>query len=434
MRLARTRKLRLAVGEEGVLIFAGAEERRFDWPDEAVADPVEDVVGEIRALIGGPGRARASVVLLPPLVDVRRVELPALRSREVTAVLENHASRYFPRRLTDVATGWVPLKDEGDGTVVMAAAAEAEPVSLLLDALEREGHMVVGPVPAHVAWVRAAKREASFRGEVGGSVCVGGGRGWVILELRRDRLVRTTWFAPKDLSVLADRLRGEMRNGASVVVVGEGASADDLSDALRVGTPREPIRLLEDPVRLAARFAASSRRLTVLPHHVRERRAGRRRRAQIVRFVAAGLLLLIAAGLNSWRLSRELMEVRASRARHAAEVQRILAIRDEIAAVDRWLKDARQHVAGSVEWSEWLIRVAEALPAGTHLDRIAGRSGELEISGSAPSSADVLSAIQAVPGVIAVDLTRPVRRVQGLAGSSEDQFSFVVRLPEPSVP
>lgn len=434
MRLARTRQVRLAVGEEGVRIFEGDEEGRFDWPDEDAPDSGEHVIGEIRALIGGSGRARASVVLLPPLVDVRRVELPALRSPEVTAVLENHTSRYFPRRLTDVATGWVPLKDDGDGRLVLAAAAEAEPVSLLLDALEREGHTVSGPVPAHVGWVRAAKREASFRGEVGGSVCVESGRGWVILELRRDRLVRTTWFAPKDLPVLADRLCGEMRNGAPVVVVGEGASAEELSDALRVGTPREPIRLLEDPVRLAGRFAASSRRLTVLPRHVRERRAKRRRRAQVARFVAAGLLLLIAAGLDSWRLSRELTEVRASRARHAAEVQRILSIRDEIAAVDRWLEDARQHVVGSVDWSGWLVSVAEALPAGAHLDRIAGRSGELEISGSAPSSADVLSAIQAVPGVIAVDLPRPVRRVQGPAGSSEDQFSFVARLSEPSVP
>lgn len=156
--------------------------------------------------------------------------------------------------------------------------------------------------------------------------------------------------------------------------------------------------------------------------------------AEVARFVVAGLVVVSAAGLHTLGMSRDLTEVRAERAAHAAEVERLLAIQDRVSTVDAWFTDAREHVRAGGGWSEWLTRIVGALPAGTRLDQIVGRTGELEIVGTTGRSSDVLTALQALPGVIAVDLPRPVRRVEGPAGTPRDQFSFVVRIDVASVP
>lgn len=434
MKLGRTHPVCFAVGQDGVRVLRGEEEARFPWPAEDAPESVEQIIQEVRACLDDPGRARVSVLLLPPFVDVRRVTLPPLRPREITAVLENHGSRYFPRPMAEAATGWMPLESAGDDTAVLAAAAEQAPLAFLLEALSRLGHPVVNPVPAHAAWLLAAKRKTPFRADAESSVCIDIGQGALILGVRHGRLVSTTTFAREGLPGLIDRLRTGLRNGGAVVILGDGALADDVADDLRVGTPSEPVRIDEDPVRTAASFAEVCDGPVVLPREVRERHARRWRRAEVARFVTAGLLLLVAAGLDSWRLSRELRHLRGLRTDHAAEVEAALGMRERIGAVDDWLTDTREHVQADVRWGEWLARIVEALPASAEIDQVAGRAGELEISGSASSSADVLGAIQAVPGVIAVDLVRPVRRVQGATGLAEDQFSLVVRLTRESRP
>lgn len=432
MKLARGREVSVCVGPDGLHVFGPDEETAFRWPAPG-ADFEHRFAEELRSALDGIGRARVSVILLPPFVDVKRLELPPLRSREITAVLDNHASRYFPRRITRVATGWSPLK-EGSGGDILAAAADEEPLTLLLDILQSEGHSVRDPVPAHMAWARAAMREGSVPAKVQVSVCIEMDCGWTILGLRAGRVVSSTTFPPESVPLVAERLRAVLNEGGSVVVVGEGTSIDGLADALCAGTPREPVRLAEDPVRLASRFAASCRGPTVLPRHLRERRVRSRRKAEGLRLVAAGLLLLIAVGLDTWRLSGDLTVIRARRAAHSAEVEQILGMQDRISELDTWFAETLEHAETAIPWSQWLARVVGALPAGTRLDQIIARPGELEIVGSGANSAAVLGAVEVLPGIVAVDVARPVRRVQGPAGLPEEQFALVVRIDGESLP
>ena len=434
MRLGRTRPVCFALGEDDLRIFHGEEETHFQWPTADSPEAVDLLVQEVRPCLDGPRRPRVSLLLLPPLVDVRRVILPALKPREITAVLENHGSRYFPRPMAEAAIGWMALENGAEERVVLAAAADEAPLALLLEALRRAGHPVVRPVPAHTAWLLAAKRKADFRAHAEGSICIDLGHAVLSLGVRHGRVVSTPTFAREGLPGLIDRLRTQLRNGEPVVILGDGALADHLADDLRVGTPSEQMRIDDDPVRIAARFSDGCSEPVVLPARIRDQRATRRRRAEIGRWLTAGVLLLAAAGVDSWRLSRDLRDVRAMRADHADEVEEVLLVRDRIGAVDDWVDAAHAHLQDEVDWDLWLVAIIGALPPGAQLDQIAGREDEVEISGSAPSAADVLAAVRAVPGVVAVDPLQPVRRVRGPADSAEDQFSLAVRLSRESLP
>jgi hypothetical protein len=127
-------------------------------------------------------------------------------------------------------------------------------------------------------------------------------------------------------------------------------------------------------------------------------------------------------------MARDLGAIREERAAHADEVEELLGLRDRLGKIDDWIVGARQQAAIAASWSVPITRLAHALPDGVQLDRVAGRASAIEITGSAPSAGDVLAAVQPLPGVASVELSGPIRRVGRADGSSEEQFSLIVRL------
>lgn len=150
-----------AGGRDSVQVFDLEPYRHgdADWPS------LREAFAALAVSCGGRTGV-VDVALEPPLVHVRRLMLPRLRRRELTAVLRRDAPRFFlgPAGARIVAGGYVSVSG-ADGRAgrrvspapVMAAAASATLVAAVRAAALESGWHVSTVAPAHASWFQGVR-------------------------------------------------------------------------------------------------------------------------------------------------------------------------------------------------------------------------------------------------------------------------------------
>jgi hypothetical protein len=99
-----------------------------------------------------------SISLMPPLTEVRRLDLPPLTDEDLQRLLGRNASRYFVNARTPqiVGASHPKRRPRGRSSPVVAAAASARLVASVRTAAEQSGWTVESVSPAESAWAGAA--------------------------------------------------------------------------------------------------------------------------------------------------------------------------------------------------------------------------------------------------------------------------------------
>jgi hypothetical protein len=417
-----------ARGDDGV---AGAfRSRPLDppesggWPDLAVAfAELAESVGE--------GGGHVNVALLPPLVEVRHIALPALREEELRHVLARDAARYFPGAREPQVIGFELAPGLGRRTApLLTAAAPAWLVEAIYAAAERAGWGIGRIVPAHSAWVAGAILLAPELRRGAGVLAVLGANRVEVLRLEHGRLEGCrrlpTYEDPERLSgALADVITASNGSGTKdaalprtarpTALVGtrelRAAVSDRLAAAKQVliDTSRaEP--LFDSPPAIAARFARHVGGPDLLPERVYA--AARRRARRIVALLTATALLVLAGAvaLERWGVERELAAVGAGRVEIRDAVGEAIRVREVIAALDERLAALAALETTSPRWSEVIAIVGESLPKEAHLVSFRAQGDTLFLEGVAPHAATVFEALQRSPWIAAVRASAPIQR------------------------
>lgn len=344
--------------------------RRLETPETA---DLRQVFTDLHKAAGVP-RARVHIALLPPLVDLRRVRLPPMRTEDRRRVLERDASRYF-----------VGVREEQvvaiDGA--LACAVPARLVEEIEAAVTAVGWEIGVVAPAQGAWALTLPDGRH-------AIPLGGSSGTEWIAVARGRITD----------------RGRLRT----------------SDAQSSDAPIPVANI--DPYFAAADHVVHARTLAL--HSVSRRTANRRaarRRAMIMLAAAAGCLIG-AAVLDYWGLGRELDTLRARRASIATQVSAAIRTRDSLTALSE--------VAGSIgsletrkpRWSVFFADLADDLPRDAYLSSVESRGDSVVVTGVASDAAGVLHGLEQLPGLAAVHADGPIRQDVTPDGVVREHFRF----------
>src|SRR5690349_3505206 len=174
------RALAVALSPDAIFVNAtGSAIHAYPLTASAVQPGWTDLaptLAELRRTLG-PRTAVLQVALLPPLVQLRRVELPRLTEDEARAVLSRDAHRYLldPPR-APLAAAWSRAAGKPQASW-LAIFAEADLVAAIHDAAAASGFGEARVMAAHGAWEAAARRYVpEVKAGVGRLIVAGGGQ------------------------------------------------------------------------------------------------------------------------------------------------------------------------------------------------------------------------------------------------------------------
>lgn len=411
---------------------AGAPAASAPWGE--LVDAMAVALAEARGARRGE-RDELYVAILPPLLQVRRVELRGLSDDEAQRVLQRDAASYFPGPAVARIVGVARERGTGD---LLAAAAPAALVDAVHAAAAKAGCTAAAIVPAQAAWAAAAG--VLWPACRGTCALVAPADGHVeALRVQHGRLVslRRLPAAPLDASRLASLLGADA--GAPVALVGDlpaplAASLGERGPALLA--PTAHAELAASPAALAAAFArdAAGGAPSLVPDHVRE--AGRRRamRRAAATYAAAGLLVIAAAALELSGTWRERAQVAGARAALRGRLSGVLATRDSLARVAERLGALRAAEAHAPRWSAAVATVAGALPRDAYVLSLRGEGDSVVIDGVAERAAPVFDALRRAPQVLSVHAQGSIRQEIEEGVGPMERFTLVVRLAAPVAP
>ena len=357
---------------------AAAFERAWDVDDIARRETVTAIFRALRAAATDPGVAVLHLALLPPLAEVRIVELPPLDADELRPVLAQDLLRYFPlgpaRQVVQVHAS-APRADAVTPSRAISVAEEAL-IEDLLAAAEAEGWKVGSIVAAQFAWAESARAR-----EVANSSA------WVEIRSagRSDRLL------------LSD---------SGIAAIRRGAVAADSS------APSSTLLAADDTTAmvLAASHAAFPDQDSLWPartYAMRSKLIWRRVRTLAI---ASAALLIVAIGIEWRSLKREELRVAAERAELRPAVAAALARRDSLQSLERVLGAIRGFESDSPAWLALLTSVEAALPEDASLISFRGVGDTLVLVGEAERAAPVLAALAGARALRAVRADAPIQQ------------------------
>lgn len=372
---------------------------------------------------------RIDFALLPPLVEVRWVELPPLREEELHAVLARDVRRYFPGVREPQVVAAVRART---GAPVLAAIAPAS----LLHALERaaaEGEWTMGAVtPAYAAWTAASTVLWPELRRGRGALVVAGERRTEVLQVEHGTISFVRRLPAAECQ--AEALVGALGDGsARVAVIGPpGASAPlvEFFAAHRV-TSLQPSRgeyPVDSPGALAAAFAADGPGPVFLSEGAREGVRRRTRRAVGALATLAAALLLTAGLLELWGAQRELDAVLARREAIRTAVGEVAAVREIMDGLEGRASVLAELEAMSPRWSGVVARVGGALPKDAHLSALRARGDTLALEGVARRAGGVFDGVRRIPGVTEVRADAPIRREMREGRFAGERFVLSARI------
>lgn len=323
---------------------------------------------------GGLTRARVSVALIPPLVDVRSVSLPPMREDERRRVLARDAARYFVGvRDPQVVGSQAPF----------AAAAPASLVERIEAAVAAVGWTLAAVMPAQVAWA-ASVRDGQLVA----------------------RLPHATELMRVDRGRVVERRR--LRAGESV-----------------------PAATEIDSYIAAAQHAPRCHALEVCSDARRTARGRSARRLALALSAAAVGCLLLAAGIDFWGLERELAAVQARRATLAPEVARAIRARDSVNALAATVTTLEALESATPRWSAFFADLADYLPRDAHVVAFRAMGDSVALVGIAREAAGVFQGLERMPRLAAVRADGTIRQDVGANGVVREHFGVSARWTSP---
>ena len=399
-RTASRIRLGIAIGRDVAVVRAlsgisSLGEWRLPLEGDAAPDdgwPALDAAfAQLWGILPRHARVLAWVVLLPPLVQLRRIELPRLRAAERRRVLSRDAARHFVGAREEYVADGAPIPGSD---AVLAAAVPARVADAVLRAAEQAGLQVRSIQAAPWSWAASlgrARRE---------SVC--------------------TLMAPSDRAM-------------SVVSLTRGAIADvrrlrrdDASLEAAAGMVVE----IADGATVAATFAERAQGPELLPESAMVARDAAMRRLGWKIGIAAAALVVLSAVMELASPGHQLALVRAERAALRPNVARALASRDSATLLETQLSLVSAEVEKAPRWTGVIANLTRAVPQNAWLTSFVAAGDSVALVGQAADAADVFEALRRTPGVVGIRADGPIRREMS-SGSDRmpvERFSVTVKL------
>ncbi len=404
------------------------------WPSLAAA--FSDL-----ARVVGANDDTVAVSLMPPLTEVRQIDLPPLANAELQRVLSRDASRYFVNaRAPQIVGASMPRRGRRSGgpNSVVAAAAGARLV-LTIRAAAANGKWTLAAIgPAESAWTAAAvslwpafARQTAF-------MIVAHDDRTDLLQLDSGRLagVRRFRAGATDADMIADAIGPSGRAG----ITGSLTPRRELATALAasrvtVSLPTgDQTDMADRGDLLAAYFAGSDAGPLLRTDDAMALERGRTRRTTWILGGAAAALLVASAAIELMGVHRQLDAVRAERAAFRPQLAATLVGRTTVAATYAQLAALDSIERASPQWSAVIATLSESVPDDAHLSAIRAHEDTLVIDGLAGRAKPVFDALEATEGLIDVRAASPVRRELQDNGAALEHFTIGARVTRPVKP
>jgi hypothetical protein len=401
------------------------------WP--SLVSALSDLARTIGATEG-----TLSISLMPPLTEVRRLELPPLADEDLQRLLSRNASRYFVNARTPQIVGASGAKRRARGkpSPVVAAAASARLVAMARVAAEQAGWAVESVAPAESAWAAGALAVWPAFARQNAYALIAHDDRTDLLQLEDGRLIGVRRFrgGSADASMIADAVGPTARIGVAGLVGPRRAISASLAALnVTVSSPSgEWSAAAEEPDVLAAQFAGTDVGPSLRTEGaVAADRASARKMTWIIA-AAAAAMFVVAAGIQLWGVHHQLALVRAERARLRPQLSSTLVGRTTVDATYRHLAALAAAERAAPRWSSVIASLSESVPEEAHLTAIRARSDSLIVDGLAQHAARVFDALEKTHGLIDVRAASPVRRELQEGGSTLDHFVIGARVVKPS--
>jgi Tfp pilus assembly protein PilN len=379
-----------------------------------------------------------AISLMPPLTEVRQLELPPLAETDLQRVLARDAARYFVNgRTPQIIGASAPAKRSRRGPVaVVAVAAPARLVASIRAAAASAGWTIAEIGPAESAWTGAALSMWPTFAKQNAYALIAQDDRTDLLHIDSGRLagVRRFRAGTADASMLADVLGPTARVG----IVGAAAARKDLTSALAalritVAAPTgERANAADGSDALAAQFAGSDAGPVLRTDAAIANDAVKVRRATWALAGTSAALLVLAAAVEFIGVRHQLDIVRAERAALNPQLSATLVGRTTVAATYAQLAalDSVERVAP--QWSGIIGTLGETVPDDAHLTAIRARDDSLIVDGLALRAKPVFDALESTAGLLDVRASSPVRRELQDNGRALEHFTIAARVARPS--
>lgn len=317
----------------------------------------------------------AHVSIMPPLVELKTLQMPRVGRRTLAEILERRAAHSFMSACEVCVVGVEPLAPGRRSPVRVAATCASEGlIEDLLSAADEAGWTVASIVSGYdalAAGLSQAKGRASREfvtrirhDDISESLHVVDGRACCV---RRQRGPNET--SPKDTGPAC---------GATDV-----PEADPAGDGDATSFPH-----------VAARHAEHARGPELAPSSRRRARITSGRRLGAGLLGTAALLLILAGWAEHQGVQRELAHVQTARSAIAPRVEAVLAKRDQAATFDRGLTLLTTLEASAPDWTGIIADLAERLPPDASLSWMHGLADSVRIEGTARDASSVLESLR----------------------------------------
>jgi hypothetical protein len=377
-----------------------------------------------------------AVSLMPPLTEVRRLELPPIRDDELQLILARGASKYFvgARSPQVVGASFANKKRvRGSPAQVVAAAAPARLIAGLRHAAQQAGWTVEIISPAEAAWAAAALAMWPAFAKQSAFALVAHRDRTDVLQIDDGRLVNVRRFRSGggDASMILDTVGPSARIG----LMGEPGVRRQLGSALTaLGlAPTLPVgewtNAADRPEVLAAHFAGAE-----IGPSLRSEDSVAQERAALTRMTwrlaaAAAALFVVAAGVELWGVHRQLGMVRAERETIRPQIASTMVGRTTVDAAYRHLTALASIERKSPHWSTVIGTLTDAIPEDAFLLAVRTRDDSVIVDGLAQRARRVFDALEQAHGLTSVRAAAPVRRELQEGGTEAlEHFAIAARV------
>ena len=412
-------------------------------PLAADAPSWPSLVGALSELKTTTGVERISISLMPPLAEVRGVELPPLRDDEAERVLMRSAGRYFvtarQQQIIGIVHGGRSLRTAG---TVVAAAAPARLV-VAIRAAARDAELSVDAIgPAEAAWAAATTSLWPALSDGSALAIVAHRDRTDLFRLERGRLASVRRFRSgvADVDALLDVVHtGSASARPRIAVLGAREERGALTRALAA----HGVQSLGpdargsgggDPDALAAEFAGADAGPTFRTDDARAAWSAGAWRATALVAAAAVVLAAAGAALQLWGVHRQLDIVRAERAQLAPRLSATLIGRSSVEAVTRNVMGLNAVERASPGWAHTIATLTSAVPDGAYLTAFRTRGDSIVVEGLAEQASDVFNAIEQLPQLANVRAGAPVRRELQDDLTPLERFTIIALQLPPATP
>ena len=398
----------VAIGVDSIAATWRARGRAMEWNaslahdgrDARSADVLRPAFADLRALLPSDAHATLAIAILPPLVRVRRVELPRMSDEDRRLAVSRAAERHFVGLTEPVVCAVERRQRSGSIVSFLAAAASNAFISDLEQIASECGWVVDRFVPAHVAWLMAAKKQ------------------WPELRRGDGKVIVPDTAETTALIVRRGALESVRRLRSSGTLLDDGAS----SKSIILGQAgRSPALIAAD----AAQFTQS---LQLLSDSARPARFNAQARVTRWLFAVAAACVVAAGGIYRWGLSRHLAIVAEQRSALRSRVGAAVAERDTLDHLTRSVNAIQSLERHSPRWSATVARIAVALPRDASLIALRADGDSVSLEGQAGNAAAVFATLRSVPSIVDVRSTTPIRQELTIGRSSIERWSLAFRV------